>query len=152
MDCRVKPGNDDRLMIVARDADGARDIAIAGRKFETRAGGLLADGVAIKFLPRCLVFRIGKTALGHEIGVAFLEFVRRDQNVGFALFEIDADLVASLKYRTPAVRGRFRRSVENRRGARRAGLASVADAGQRGNAFLMSAAGGCMFTTSAPPG
>ncbi len=42
--------------------------------------------------------------------------------------------------------------VEDRRRARRAGLPSVADAGQGVDAALQQIGGGCMFTTSALPG
>src|SRR5438477_9189540 len=50
------PRNDnDDLMIIPRDADFARDVLIARGEFHAGAGGLLADGRAIEFLPRRLV-------------------------------------------------------------------------------------------------
>src|SRR6476660_2891166 len=58
----------------------------------------------------------------------------RDQDVGAALVQVDADLVAGLEDRQPAGGGRFRRGVEDRRRARGAGLPAVADAGQRQDA------------------
>src|SRR5262245_24087850 len=63
------------LMVVARNADGAGDVAVARRKFEARAGGMLADSVAIKLLPRRLIARVGETALRLQIRMALLHFL-----------------------------------------------------------------------------
>ena len=78
-------------MIVARDAEGAREIAITGRQFEAGAGRLLADGVAVKLLPWRLVLRILEATSGHQVGMAFLHFCVGDQDIRRALAEIDAD-------------------------------------------------------------
>src|ERR1700754_538242 len=118
------------LVIVPRHADAAGDVLVAGGELHAGAGGLLADGGAIEFLPRRLVGRVGKTALGLQLGMPLLQLLVGDQNVGAALVEVDADLVAGLENCEPAIGGGFRRSVEDRRRARGAGLPAVADAGQ----------------------
>src|SRR3954467_5136386 len=81
------------LMIIPGHADGAGDVAIAGCEFEAGAGGLLADIAAIKFLPRRLVFRIRKTAHRLQIDKTLLQLRLRDQDIGIALVEVDADAV-----------------------------------------------------------
>ena len=118
-------------MIIPRHADGAGDVVVARCEFEAGAGGLLADGDAIELLPRRLVFRIRKSALRFQFGEALLQLLRRDQDVGSALVEVDADPVAGLEDGETAVGGGFRRGVEDRGRAGGAGLAAVADAGQR---------------------
>src|ERR1700733_10366288 len=50
------------LMIIPGDAEFAGDIVVARGKLHAGAGGLLADGRAIDFLPRRLVCRIGEAA------------------------------------------------------------------------------------------
>ena len=100
-------------MIVPRHADLACDVVIAGGEFHAGAGGLLADGGAIEFLPRRLVGRIFETATGLEVGMALLQFGIRDQDIGRALVEVDANLVTGLEDREPAIGGGFRRGVED---------------------------------------
>jgi hypothetical protein len=88
---------------------------------------------ALDFLPWRLAGRREFVAAG------FLQFVRArafssaasDQHVGGALLEIDAHLVAGLQDGETATRRRFGRGVEDRGRAGRAGLAAIADAGQR---------------------
>src|SRR5690242_2973936 len=121
-------------VIIPRHADLAGDVLVAGGELHAGAGGLLADGVAIDLLPRRLVRREAESALRLQLGMALLHLIVRDQDIGAALVEIDADLVAGAQDGEPAIGGRFRRGVENRGRARGAGLPSVADAGQRKNA------------------
>src|SRR6266700_1445807 len=123
-------------MIVPRDADGAGDVVISGRELHAGAGGLLTDRRAVELLPRGLVCGIGEAALGLQVGVALLQLPVRDQDVGAALVEIDADLVAGPEHRKSAVGRGLRRGVEDRWRARCAGLAAIADAGQRMDAAL----------------
>src|SRR3954469_9497591 len=85
-------------MIIPRHADGAGDVVIAGGEFEAGAGGLLADVAAIQFLPWRLVLRIGETAHRLQVGKALLQLLRRNQDGGVALVEIDADAVAGLQH------------------------------------------------------
>src|ERR1700692_3879274 len=101
-------------MIIPRDTDLAGDVVVARREFQAGAGGLLADSRAIELLPRRLVGRNRKAALGLEFGAAPFQLLVRDQNVGAALVEVDPDLVAGLEDREPAVGSRFRRGVEDR--------------------------------------
>ena len=81
-------------MIIPRHADRAGNVLIARGEFHAGAGGLLADGRAIELLPWRLVGRVGEAALVLQLGAALLQFVARDQDVGVALVEVDADLVA----------------------------------------------------------
>src|SRR5580704_5321111 len=117
-------------MIIPRHADLAGDVVIAGGELHAGAGGLLANRRTIKLLPRRLVGRVGEAALGLEFGAALLQLLVRNQDVGAALVEVDADPVAGLQDREPAIGGGFRRGVEDRRRARGAGLAAIADTGQ----------------------
>src|SRR3954449_9669764 len=80
-------------MIIPRDPDGAGDVVIAGGEFEAGAGGLLADIAAIEFLPGRLVFRIGEAAHRFQVGKAPLQLFIRNQDIGVALVEVDADTV-----------------------------------------------------------
>src|ERR1700683_3453371 len=117
-------------MIIPRHADLAGDVVIAGGELHAGAGGLLADGRAIQLLPRRLVGWVGEAAFGLEVRAALLQLVVRDQDVGAALVQVDANLVAGLEDRKPAIGRGLRRGVEDRRRARGAGLPAVADAGQ----------------------
>src|SRR3984885_6209209 len=117
-------------MIIPRHADLAGDVVIAGGELHAGAGGLLADGRTIQLLPRRLVGRVGEAAFGLEVGAALLQLLVRDQDVGAAFVEVDANLVAGLEDRKATIGGGFRRGVEDRRRARGAGLPAVADAGQ----------------------
>src|SRR5271169_4281200 len=115
MDCRIKSGNDDQiLMIVPRDTDQAGDVVVAGGELHACAGGLLADGGAIELLPWRLVGGVGEAALGFELGAAALQLVVRYQDVGAALVEIDANHVAGLEDRKTAIGSGLRRRVEDR--------------------------------------
>src|ERR1700738_2775181 len=104
-------------MIIPRHADAAGDVVIVRREFHSRAGGLLADGRAIELLPRRLVGRIREAALGFEFGAPPFELLIRYQNVGAALVEVDANLVAGLEDRKATVGSRFPRCVQYRRRA-----------------------------------
>jgi hypothetical protein len=100
-------------MIIPRHADAASDVVIAGCELHAGAGGLLADGRAIEFLPRRLVGRIGEAAARLKFGAPPLQLFLRDQDVGAALVEVDADLVAGLEDRQSPIGGGFRRGVED---------------------------------------
>src|ERR1700730_2230186 len=110
-------------MIIPRHADLAGDVVIARRQFHASAGGLLADGRAVELLPWRLMGGIGEAALGLELGAAFLQLFLRNQDVGAALVEVDADLVAGLQDRKAPVGGGFPRGVEDRGRSGSAGLA-----------------------------
>src|SRR5271169_4915732 len=105
-------------MIIPRHTDLAGDVVVARGKLYAGAGGPLADGRAIEFLPRRLARRIGEAAPGLELGVALLPLLIRDQVVRGPLVEVDADLVAGLEDRKPPIGGGFRCGVEDRRRAR----------------------------------
>ena len=102
-------------MIVPRNTDLAGDVLIARRQFQAGASSVLADGGAVKLLPRRLMVREWETAFGLQLGAAARHFLGRNQDIGLALVQIDAHLVAGLEDRKPAVGGCFRRSVEDRR-------------------------------------
>src|SRR6266700_4064719 len=102
------------LMIVPGHADAGGDVVITGGELQTSAGGLLTDGRAVELLPRRLVGRVGEAAAGLEVGAPLLQLLIRDQDVGAALVEVDADLVAGLEDRKSAIGGGFRRGVEDR--------------------------------------
>src|SRR3984957_7668487 len=118
------------LVIIPRDAAFAGDVVVARGKLHAGAGGLLADGRAIDFLPRRLVCRIGEAAFGFQLRMPLLHLVIRNQDVGAALVEVDANPVAGLQDRKAAVGGSFRCRVQDRGRTRRARLSPVADAGQ----------------------
>src|SRR5438132_12040536 len=105
------------LMIIPRHADAAGDVVIAGCELHAGAGGLLTYRCAIEFLPRRLVGRIREAAARFKFGAPPLQLFLGYQNVGAALVEVDADLVAGLEDGQSAVGGGFRRSVEDRRRA-----------------------------------
>src|SRR3954454_1301809 len=123
-------------MIIPRHAYRAGDVVVAGGEFEAGAGGLLADVAAVEFLPWRLVLRIRETAHRLEVREALLQLLFRDQDIGVALVEIDADAIAGLQHREPAIGGGLGRGIEDRGRAGGAGLPAVADTGQRGDAFL----------------
>src|SRR5690606_26301237 len=77
-----------------------------------------------------------EAARGIEVHTALFELLLRDEDVGGALLEVDADPVAGPEQRKTAARGRLGRGVEDRRRSGGAGLAAVADAGQRMDAAL----------------
>src|SRR5262249_10352917 len=101
-------------VVVPRHADLACDVVIAGRELHAGAGRLLADGLAIELLPGRLMGRVGEAALGLQIGTALFQFLLRDQDVGRALVEIAADLVAGLEDPALAVGGGLRRGGGDR--------------------------------------
>src|ERR1700730_8369097 len=115
-------------MLRPRHADLPGDVVIAGGELHAGAGGLLADGRAVEFLPRRLVGGIGEAAFGLQIRATLLGLLVRDQNIRTALVEVDANLVAGLEDREPAVGSGFRRGVQDRGRARGAGLAGGAEA------------------------
>src|SRR5215470_14338089 len=109
-------------VIIPRHADLAGDIVVARGELHAGAGGLLADGVAIDLLPGRLVRREAEAALRLQLDVTLLHLVIGDEDIGAALVEVDADLVAGAQDCKATVGGSFRRGVEDRRRARRAGL------------------------------
>ena len=123
-------------MIIPCPADASSDVVIARREFQARAGGLLAHGRAIELLPGRLVGRIGEAAFCLQFGAAPLQLLVGNQDVGAALVEVDANHVAGLEDRKPAVGCGFGRGVQDRRRARSAGLAAIADTGQGQDAAL----------------
>src|SRR3569832_2571817 len=122
-------------MIVARH-ELLGDALIFDRRLEHHAVGELVDHAALNLLPRRLVRRIGEAAALLQVGAALIELRVAQQNVGAAFLQINARAVAALEEREAAARRRFRRGDEDRRRARRAGLAAVADAGQRSDALF----------------
>src|SRR5439155_23234116 len=93
------------LVIIPRHADFARDILVARGELHAGAGGLLADGGAIELLPRRLVGGVGEAAFALQLAAPLLHLVIRNQDVGAALVEVDADLVAGPEDREPAIGG-----------------------------------------------
>src|SRR3954452_10751479 len=122
------------LMIVPGHADLAGDVLIAGGEFHAGAGGMLADGRAIQLLPGCLVSGVRKAALGFQLGAPLLQLVIGYEDVGAALVQIDANHVPVFEDGKSAIGCGFRRRVEDGRRTGSAGLAAVADAGQREDA------------------
>src|SRR6185437_9237614 len=98
-----------RLVIVSRHADLTRNVVIPRRELHAGTGGVLADGGTVELLPRRLVGRVREASLGLQIGVAFPDLLLGDQDIGRALVEVDADLVAVLQDREPAIGGGLRR-------------------------------------------
>src|SRR5262249_28786357 len=120
------------LVIVPRHAL-LRDPLISDRRREHHAVAELLDQPALDLLPRRLARREMVAALLRERAAARGELVLGQQYVDAALVEIDADAVAAFpQQREPAAGSRLGRGVEDRRRARRARLAPVADAGQGG--------------------
>src|SRR5947208_1985923 len=117
-------------MIIPRDADPAGNVVIAGGELHAGAGGMLADSGAVELLPGCLVGGMGKAALRLQFRAPPLQLLIGYQDIGAALVKIDANLVAGLEDRKPAVRSRLRRGVQDRGRAGGAGLAAIANAGQ----------------------
>src|SRR5256885_16928357 len=115
------------LMIIPGHADRCGDVVVTGGELHAGAGGLLPDGRAVELLPRRLIGRIGEAAAGLEIRAPLLQLIIRNQDVGAALVEVDADLVARLEDRQSPVGGGFRRGVEDRGRAGGAGLTAVAE-------------------------
>src|SRR6516164_244390 len=101
-------------VVIPRDADRMGDVVIAGGQLHAGAGCMLADRLAVELLPGRLVGRVGVTALGLQLRAAALQLLVRDQDVGAALVEIDADLVAGLEDRKPTIGGRFRTRIQDR--------------------------------------
>src|SRR5262245_61358439 len=124
------------LVTIAWHAALLRDALVFDRRLEHHAFGELIDEVALDFLPRRLTVRIGVAAALLQRRAPLGKLGGRDQNIGSALVQIDAHAVAGLEQRESAAGGGFRRRVEDRGRARRAGLAAVADARKRHNAFL----------------
>ena len=137
---------------MSRGTQGLRDALILDRRLQHHAVGELIDHGALDFLPWRLAGRIVVAAVllrarrgARQLGVG-------DQHVGRAFVEIDAHAVAGLEQRKPAAGGGFRRGVEDRR---RADVPDWRPSPMQGSAVtprLISAAGGCMLTTSAEPG
>jgi hypothetical protein len=101
-------------MIIPRHANAAGDIVIARCELHACAGGLLADGRAIELLPRRLIGWIGEAALGLEFGAPPLQFLIGNKNVGAAFVEVDPNSIPGLEDRKAAVRGGFRRRIQDR--------------------------------------
>src|SRR3954465_3406043 len=101
-------------VIIPRHTKATGDVLVARGELHAGTGRLLADGVAIKLLPRRLVRRMLEAAIRRQLGMALLHLVVGDENVGAALVQIDAPLVAVPEDREPAIGGGFRRSIEDR--------------------------------------
>src|SRR5579864_7483751 len=114
MDRRIKSGDDRSLVIISGHPDFACDVVVARGEFHTGAGGLLADGRAVDFLPWRLARRIGEAAFGLQFGMASLHLLVGDQNVRGSLIEVDTHAVAGFEDRKAAIGGSFRRGVEDR--------------------------------------
>ncbi len=116
-------------MVVARNPHRPCNLLVLDRRLQHHAFGELVDQVALDLLPRRLVLRDGEAAVAFQLGAALRQFLVVDENVRFALVEVDADAIAGADERKSAAGGSFRRGVQDRRRA-----------------------GGSMFTTSALPG
>src|SRR5215831_153254 len=131
--CRRMPIGIPRSMIVARHRKCLRDALIFDGRLEHHARGELIDHAALDFLPWRLTRWILVAATLLQRRPAPRQFGLRDQYVGAASIEVDAYAVSGLEHREAAAGRCFRRGVEDRRRARGAGLAAVADAGQGGD-------------------
>src|SRR5437763_16012224 len=87
------------LMIIPGHADLCSNVVVTGGELHASAGGVLADGRAVELLPRRLVGRVREAAFGLEVRAPLLQLLVRDQDVGAAVVEVDADLVAGLEDR-----------------------------------------------------
>src|SRR4051794_8512356 len=112
-------------MTVARHSVGLRDPLIRFGAFEDHAFAHLADVAALDFLPRSLGRGILITPRGLELLPPALPLRLIDQGVGTAGVQIDAHAVTGLEQRQPATCRSLRRSVENRRAARRPRLPAI---------------------------
>src|SRR3954463_15802487 len=90
-------------VIIPRHTKAAGDVLVARGELHAGAGRVLADCVAIKLLPGRLVRRMLEAAIGLELGVTLLHLLVGDENVGAALVQIDAHLVAVPENREPAI-------------------------------------------------
>ena len=124
-------------MVVARDAI-LSDALIFHRRFKHHALGQLVDHGALDFLPRRLACRILVAAL-EQCRPPPRQLRFRDQDVGSALAKIYANAISG-----EALRIDGEPDVPDCRPSPMQGRAVMP--------FLISAAGGCMFTTSAEPG
>src|SRR5258708_6605974 len=122
-------------MAVARNAL-LGDALVFDGGLEHHAVGELVDHGALDLLPGGLTLRDGVAALLDELGPARRELGFGDQHVDGAAVEVDAHAVAGLDQREPAAGRRLRGCVEDRWPAGGAGLAAVADAGERIDALL----------------
>src|SRR5262245_23190190 len=133
-------------------AEAIDDVVVAGRKLEAGAGRLLSHGRAVELLPWRVVLGIPIAALGLQPLAAFGEFCVGDQDVRPAL-------PRSIRTRSPvSTRASPPPAAASGEALRTEGEPEVPDCrpspmhGSDVIPRLISAAGGCMFTTSAPPG
>ncbi len=101
----------------------------------------LLHHAALDFLPGGLASGNGEAALGIEIRPALGQFGVGGENVRRPLGKINAHPVARAQQGKTAPGGGFRRGIEDGRGARRARLAPVADAGSAVMPCLMRGRG-----------
>src|SRR6185312_17130197 len=125
-----------RLLVIIPRHELLRDALIFDRRLEHHAVGKLIDHAALNLLPRRLMRRIGEAALLLQRRTAPRQLGLVHQNVGAAFLQIDEHAVTALEQSEAAAGRRFRRGIEDRRRTRRAGLAAVADARQRGDALF----------------
>lgn len=127
------------------------DVSVLGRRFQDHAMIELIDHTALDFLP-------GRLARRHIVGSAveatatYGQFLIRDQDIGGPAFEIDPQQISGFDQRQSAANRRLGRGIQDRRRSAGAGLTAIADACSSRIPCLMSASGGCILTTSAPPG
>src|SRR5215468_7892989 len=102
-------------MIVPRHSESLGNALILHGRFEYHAVGELVDHGALDLLPRRLAGWKFEAAAALQGKAALRKFRLRDQHIGAALVEIDADAVAAAQQRKPAVRGCLGRGIEDRR-------------------------------------
>src|SRR5262249_50209019 len=96
----------------------------------------LIDHAALDFLPRRLTRRILKSTALEQSCTTARQFRFGDQDVRAALAKINADAVPGLEQREASICRCFGGCIENGWRAGRAGLSSVADAGQGSDSFF----------------
>src|SRR3546814_7776117 len=128
-------------MAFARQPRGLSDALIFFGALEDRAAIHLPDQLALNLLPRGLRCGISENAGLGEILPPLLQLLRIDQYIDRTAAEVDADPVAGTQQREAAAHRRFGRGVQDRRRTRRARLTTVADAGQRADAFAAQIGG-----------
>ena len=101
-------------MIIARHREGLGDALVLHGRLEHHAVGELIHHGALDFLPRRLALGKLEAAAVLQGKPALRKLGFRDQDVGRALVEVDADAVARAQQGKAAVRRRFRGCVEDR--------------------------------------
>src|ERR1700687_5908376 len=122
-------------MIVARHAFGLHYVLILDRWSEDHALVKLLDQGALDLLPGRLTLRVFVAALLFQLEEPRAQLRIIDQHVCRTLLQVDANAIAGLQQRKTAASRGLRRRVEDGGGAGGAGLAAIADAGQRVDAL-----------------